>query len=80
MPLQQQSRGQQVGQYAAPSNVPAIEGGKSPHPETTAPATRRIGHRGCLGLPELGTDGRLLPGHASLTACLTWGFPLLGQM
>ena len=28
MPLQQQSRGQQVGQYAAPSNVPAIEGGK----------------------------------------------------
>ena len=37
MPLQQQSRGQQVGQYAAPSNVPAMEGGKVLIPKQLPP-------------------------------------------
>ncbi len=37
MPLLQQSRGQQVGRYAAPSNVPAIEGGKVLIPKQLPP-------------------------------------------
>ena len=45
-----------------PAYWPFLGGRQSPHPETASPATRCIGPRNCLGLPEPCTDVPLLAG------------------
>ena len=54
-----------------PAYWPFLGGRQSPHPETASPATRCIGPRNCLGLPEPCTDVPLLAGR--VVHYPTWG-------